>query len=94
MIDILLLYTVFANVAMAIFFVKHSSFFFMPALASLNWISTFDAWAGFLFLSPLLFLLLMRLFVDRTYCVSLLTDFWACGVRVYHGLENATAVAC
>lgn len=63
------------HLGLALVLIKHLRFFFTPAPASLAWITTFEAYAGFIFFVPLIFLFLLRLITDRTFYISLLTDY-------------------
>lgn len=77
------------HLGLALVLIKHFRFFFTPAPASLAWITTFEAYAGFIFLAPLLFLFALRLINDRTYYISLLTDY---GILVLLMLIAATGI--
>ena len=77
------------HLSLALILIKHVRFFFAPAPAMLEWITTFTDYIGFIFLGMLLFLFLLRLVVDRTYYVSLMTDY---GILVLLMLIAATGI--
>jgi nitrate reductase gamma subunit len=63
------------HVALALTLIKHARFFFKTIPASITYITTFEFYIGFILLAPLLFLFILRLVVDRTYYVSIMTDY-------------------
>jgi nitrate reductase gamma subunit len=77
------------HLGLALVIIKHLRFFFVSTPAALNWITTFEVYAGFIFLGGLLFLFALRLVVDRTYYISIMTDY---GLLVLLMLIAATGI--
>ncbi|MBI4734306.1 MAG: respiratory nitrate reductase subunit gamma [Rubrobacteridae bacterium] len=63
------------HIALALTLIKHIRFFFNGIPAAITYISTYELYIGFIFIAPLLFLFVMRLAVDRTFYISIMTDF-------------------
>jgi nitrate reductase gamma subunit len=63
------------HLALAVVLIKHFRFFFNAVPAAITYITTFELYIGFIFLAALLFLFFMRLIVDRTFFVSIMSDF-------------------
>lgn len=63
------------HLGLALVLLKHVRFFFVSTPAAITYITTFEAYAGYIMLLPLALLLLLRLVTDRTYYISLMTDY-------------------
>lgn len=63
------------HIALALALAKHLRFFFKYTPSGLNWLTSFEIYIGFIFLGALLLLFLLRLVTDRTYYISLMTDY-------------------
>lgn len=67
---------------LALVLINHFRFFFTPAPASLSWITTFEAYAGFIFLLPLFYLLI---FITHFSLVTLLLSYSPFGKLMHAG---------
>jgi len=63
------------HVGLALVIVKHLRFFFASTPAAITWITAFEAYVGFIMLLPLFALFALRLVVDRTFFISIMTDY-------------------
>jgi nitrate reductase gamma subunit len=63
------------HLALVLVLIKHTRFFYNGTPAVINYITTYELYIGFIFLVPLVFLFVLRIVVDRTFYISIMTDY-------------------
>jgi nitrate reductase gamma subunit len=63
------------HLALTLTLVKHIRFFFDGVPAVITYITTYELYIGFILLVSLLFLFILRIIVDRTFYISIMTDY-------------------
>ncbi len=63
------------HLALAFLLIKHLRFFFVSTPEWLDTIATYDLYVGYILVAALAFLFILRLAVDRTFYITVMTDY-------------------